>query len=66
MRPQRDGARVVESDDDNVQISCPHVEVMPLTSINEQVHVPHINLSTSRYNPELTRGSHRSTHDTRI
>ena len=55
-RSQRDGAGVVESDDDNVQISCSHVEVMPLTDANVQVHVPHINLLTSRYVPESTRG----------
>ena len=64
VRSQRDGAGVVESDDDNVRISCPHVKVMPLTDTNEQVHVPHINLSTSRYVPESTRGSHMSTYDT--
>ena len=64
VRSQRDGAEVVELDDDNVQISCPHVKVMPPTDANEQVHVPHINLSTSRYVPESTRGSHMSTYDT--
>ena len=63
MRYQRDGAGVVESDDDNVWISCPHVEVMSLTDANEQVHVPHINLLTSRYDPE-SRGSCMSTYDT--
>ena len=64
VRSQRDGAEVVKSDDDNVWISCPHVKVMPLTDANEQVHVPHINLLTSRYVPESTRGSHMSTYDT--
>ena len=64
VRSQRDGAEVVELDDDNVQISCPHVEVMPPTDANEQVHVPHINLSTSRYDSESTRGSCMSTYDT--
>ena len=64
VRSQRDGAEVVESDDDNVQISCPHVKVMPPTDANEQVHVLHINLSTSRYVPESTRGSRMSTYDT--
>ena len=66
VRPQRDRARVVESDEDDVQISCPHVKVMPLTDTNEQVQVSHINSSTSRYNSKLTRGSHTSTHDTGI
>ena len=64
VRSQRDGAEIVESDDDNVWISCLHVEIMPLTDANEQVHVPHINLSTSRYVPGSTRGSHMSTYDT--
>ena len=64
VRSQRDGAEVVKLDDDNVWISCPHVEVMPPTDANEQVHVPHINLLTSRYVPESTRGSHISTYDT--
>ena len=63
VRSQRDGAEVVESDEDNVQISCPHVEVMPPTDTIEQEHVPHINLSTSRYGPESTRGSCMSTYD---
>ena len=65
MRSQRDGAEVVKSDDDNVWISCPHVEVMPLTDANEQVHVSHIDLSTSRYVPESTRDSNMSTYDIR-
>ena len=63
VRSQRDGAEVVKSDEDNVQNSCPHVKVMPLMDINEQVHVPHINLLTSRYVPESTRGSHTCTYD---
>ena len=48
MRHQRVGARVVGLDDDDV-LSCPHVDVIIPNSMNEQVHVPHINLSTSRY-----------------
>ena len=64
MRPQRDGARVIDSDDDNAQVSCPHVNVILPTGTNEQVHMPHINLSISRYGPELLRGSHTRTHDT--
>ena len=64
VRSQRDGAEVVELDDDNVQVSCPYVEVMPLTDASEQVHVPHINLLTSRYVPESLRDSCMSTHDT--
>ena len=63
VRSQRDGAGVVESDD-NVQISCPHVEIMPPTDANEQVLVPHISQLTSIYDPESTRGSCMSTYDT--
>ena len=63
VRSQRDGAEVVELDDDNVWISCLYVEVAPLMDANEQVHVPHINLSTSRYVSESPRGSHMSTYD---
>ena len=66
VRPQRDGARIVDSDNDNVQVSYPHVKAILLTGTNEQVHMPHINLLTSRYDPELTRGSHTSVHDTGI
>ena len=63
VRSQRDGTELVESDEDNVQISCPHVEVMPLTDAIGQIHVPHIDLSTSRYISESTRDSHMSTYD---
>ena len=63
VRSQRDGTELVELDEDNVQISCPHVEVMPPTDAIEQIHVPHIDSSTFRYNPESTRDSHISTYD---
>ena len=66
VRPQRDGARVIDSDDDDAQVSCPHVDVILPTGTNEQVHMPHINLSISRYDPESLRGSHTRTHDTRM
>ena len=52
VRSQRDGAELVESDEDNVWISYLHVKVMPLTGATEQVHLPHLNPSTSRYVPE--------------
>ena len=61
---QRDRAEIIESDDDNVWISCPHVKVMSPTDTNEQVPVLHINLSTSRHEPESTRDSCISTYDT--
>ena len=64
IRSQRDEAEIVKLDYDNVWISCPRVKVMPLTDANEQVHVPHINLLTSGYVPESTRGSCMSTYDT--
>ena len=66
VRPQRDGARIVDSDNDDVQVSFPHVKVISLIGTDEQVPMPHTNLSTSRYDPELTRGSHTSTHETGI
>ena len=58
-----DGAEIVKLDEDNVWISCPHVEVMPLTDAIEEVHAPHINLSTSRYVSESPRGSCTSIYD---
>ena len=63
VRSQRDGAEIVESDEDNVWISYSHVEVMPWTDAIEQGHVPHVNLLTSRYVPESTRDSCMSTYD---
>ena len=52
VRPQRDGAGVIDSDDDNVQVSFPHVDVILLSGMNEQMPMPYINLSISRYDPE--------------
>ena len=63
VRPQRDGARVIDSDDDDAQVSCPHVNVILPSGMNEQMPMPHINLSISRYDPESLRGSHTRTHD---
>ena len=54
VRSQKDVARIVDLDNDNVQVSCPHVQVIPMTGTDEQVHVSHSNLSTSRYDPKLT------------
>ena len=54
VRSQRDGAELVDLDEDNVWISCSHVKVMPLTDAIEQIHVPHI---------DSTRDSHMSTYD---
>ena len=65
VRPQRDGTRVTDSDDD-VQVSCILVNVILPTGMNEQVPMPHINLSISRYDPESLRGSHTRTHYTGI
>ena len=36
VRPQRDGARIIDSDDDNVQVSCPHVDVILPSGMNEE------------------------------
>ena len=66
VRSQRDGVRVIDSDDDDVQVSCPHVDVILPRGMNEQMPMPHINLSISRYEPESSRGSHTRTHDTRM
>ena len=65
VRPWRDGARIIDSNDD-VQVSCPHVDVILPSGLNEQTPMPHINLSISRYDPELLRGSHTRAHDTRM
>ena len=66
VRPQRDGTGVIDSDDDDVQVSCPHVNVILPTGMNEQMHIPHINLLIFRYDPESLRGSHTITHDARM
>ena len=63
VRPQKDGARVIDSDDYDVQVSCPHVDVILPSGMNEQMPMPHINLSISRYDPESLRDSHTRTHD---
>ena len=63
VRSQRDGTRVIESDDDNVQVSCPHVDVILPSGMNEQISMPYINLSISRYDPASLRGSHTRSHD---
>ena len=48
VRPQREGVRVIDSDDDDdVQVSCPHVDVILPRGMNEQMPMPHINLSIS-------------------
>ena len=65
VRPQRAGIWVIDSDDD-AQVSCPLVNVILPTGMNEQVSMPHIDLSISRYDPETLRGSHIRTHDTGI
>ena len=57
--------RIIDSDDD-VQVSCPHVNVILPSGMNKQTPMPHINLSILRYDPELSRGSHTRTHDTRM
>ena len=57
------GARVIDSDDDDVQVSCPHVDVILPSGLNEQISMAHINLSISRYDPESLIGSHRRSHD---
>ena len=65
VRPQRDGIRVITSDD-SAQTSFPLVNVILPNSVNEQMPMPHINLSISGYEPESLRGSHIRTQDTGI
>ena len=48
VRPQRDGARIIDPDNDDVQVSCPHVDVILPSGMNKQTPMPHINLSISR------------------
>ena len=65
VTPQRDGSRVITLEG-NAQASCPLVDVILPTGMNEQMPIPHINLSISGYDPESLRGSHIRTQDTRI
>ena len=65
VRPQRNGTRVMTSDD-STQASFSLVDVILPTGVNEQVSMPHINLSISGYGPESLRGSHIRTQDTGI
>ena len=63
--PQRDGTRVKTSDD-STQASFPLVNVILLTGVNEQMPMPHINLSILGHEPESLRGSHKRAQDTGI
>ena len=65
VRPQRDGTRVMTSDD-SAQASFPLVNIILPTGVNEQVPMPHINLSILGYEPESLRSSHMRTQDTGI
>ena len=47
VRPQTEGVRVIDSDDDDVQVSCPYVDVILPRGMNEQMPMPHINMSIS-------------------
>ena len=64
VAPQRDGSRVMTLEG-NVQAFCPLVDVILPSGMNEQVPMPHINLSISGYGPESLKGSHIRTQDTR-
>ena len=48
VRLQREGTRVMTSDNGD-QASFPLVDVVLLTGVNEQMPMPHINLSISGY-----------------
>ena len=65
VRPQRDGTRVITSDD-NAQASCLLVNIILPTGVNEQVPMPHINLPISGYDTESLRGLYVRTQDTGI
>ena len=65
VTPERDGPKVMTWEG-NAQASCPLVDVILLTGMNEQVPVTHINLPILGYDPESLRGSHIRTQDTGI
>ena len=65
IRPQKDGTRVITLDV-NTQASLPLVDVILPSGGNEQVTMPHINLSISGYEPKSLGGSHIRTQDTGI
>ena len=65
VRPQRDGTRVMTSGD-SAQASFPLVNVILQTGVNEQVPMPHLNLSILGYEPGSLIGSHMRTQDTGI
>ena len=52
--------------DDSAQASFPLVNIILPTGVNEQVLMPHINLSILGYEPESLIGSHMRTQDTGI
>ena len=62
VTPQRNGSRIIPSEG-NAQASCPLVDVILPTGMNEQVPMPHINLSILGYDPESLRSSHIRTQD---
>ena len=65
VRPQRNGTRVMTSDD-STQASFPLVDIILPTGVSEKMPMPHINLSISGYEPESFRGSHMRPQDTGI
>ena len=65
VTPQRDGSRIMTLEG-NAQASCPLVDVILPIGMDEQVPMPHINLSISGYDPESLRSSHMRTQDTGI
>ena len=56
VRFQRDETRTMALDN-GTQASVPLVNVILLTGVNEQMFMPHINLSILGYEPESLRGS---------
>ena len=64
VRPHRDGTRAPTSDA-NAQNSLPIVDVMLPSGGGDQMAMPQINLSISRYEPKSFRGSHTRSPATR-
>ena len=60
VRPHRDGARVITSDD-NAQASLLIIDLMIPSGGGDQVAIPQINLSIVGYGPDSLRDSHVGT-----
>ena len=68
VRSQRDGVRLADSDQIMVMFRflIQYVKVIPPTGTDEPIPLSHISPLTSRCDPEVTRSSHESIHDTGV